>query len=399
MDARISNLKAREQASICRTYGRYPLEIASAKDCRLFDFEGKAYVDLLAGVAVVNCGHSREDLAQVAYEQMLRLVHTSNLCYTLEQVNLAEALTRLSGLGKAFFCNSGAEANEAAVKLARRYMRTVKSRDAYEIITLEGSFHGRTLGMITATGQAKVKEYYAPLPEGFTTVAWDDLAAMEAAISERTAAVLVEVVQGEGGVRPATREYLQGVQALCRKHDVLFMVDEIQTGLGRTGRFFAFQHHDLSPDIVTMAKGMANGLPLGAMLASDEVAAGFAPGSHATTFGGGPVVTAVALKVLEILERERLVERSAKLGERFKARFLEIRDKYPNKVVQVRGLGLMLGIELASSAGPIWTKLLEAGFLCNVTQDRVLRLLPPLTISEADLEAFAKALEEILADA
>lgn len=396
MDARFSTLKAREQAAICRTYGRYPLEIASAKDCRLYDFEGKAYVDLLAGVAVVNCGHAREDLAQAAYEQMLRLVHTSNLCYTQEQVRLAETLTRLSGLGKAFFCNSGAEANEAAVKLARRYMRTVKQRDAYEIITLEGSFHGRTLGMIAATGQDKVKEHFQPLPEGFVTVPWEDLAAMEAAISPRTAGVMVEVVQGEGGVRPATREYLHGVQELCRKHDILFIIDEIQTGLGRTGRLFGFQHHDLQPDLVTMAKGLANGLPMGALLAADPVAAGFAPGSHATTFGGGPVLSVVALKVLEILEKERLVERSAKLGERFKARFLDIRDRHPDKIAQVRGLGLMLGIELTAPAGPIWTRLLEAGFLCNVTQDKVLRLLPPLTIAEADLEAFAKALEEAL---
>lgn len=398
MEHRMINLKAREQAAICHTYGRYPLEVASAKGSRLVDFEGKEYIDLLAGLAVVNCGHSREDLAQVAYEQMLQLVHTSNLFYTLEQVQLAEALQQASGLDKAFFCNSGAESNEAAVKLARRAMRTVQGRDAYEIITMEGSFHGRTMAMIAATGQAKVKEHFQPLPEGFVTVPWDDLAVVEAAISERTAAVMVEVVQGEGGVRPATSEYLQGIQALCRKYDVYLIIDEIQTGLGRTGRMFAFQHHGIEPDIVTLAKGLANGLPLGAMLAREAVAAGFAPGSHATTFGGGPVLCAVARKVLDILKEERLVERSAVVGERLKQQCLALQAKYPDAIIEVRGQGLMLGIVFTKPAMPLWKALLEAGFVCNVTQDVVLRLLPPLTIAEAELDQFVTTLDGILQD-
>ncbi len=392
-------LKAREQAAIMSTYGRYPMAVASAAGCRLRDLDGREYVDLLAGIAVCNLGHCHPALAEVMAAKARELVHVSNLFYQREQVELAEKLLATCHCGKVFFCNSGAEANEGAIKLARRYMRTVKKRDAYEIVTLTSSFHGRTLATLTATGQDKIKFGFDPLPEGFVTVASGDIEALRAAVSERTAAVLLEIVQGEGGVKPFPREYLEAVAALCRERDILFMVDEVQTGLCRTGKFWAFQNFGLTPDVFTCAKGLANGLPMGAVLATDAVAAGFAPGAHATTFGGGALVAATAAKVVDIMVSEKMAERAARMGDFALALFDELKDRFPGKIVEVRGLGLMLGIELAAPGAEVWKRLLERGFVCNLTQERVLRLLPPLVIDQDDLRAFAAALGEILAAA
>ncbi len=389
-------LREREAKVICKTYGRYPLALDKAQGARLFDLDGKEYVDLLAGLAVVNLGHARADLALVAAEQAQRLVHVSNLFYTEPQVRLAEKLVASCCADKVFFCNSGAEANEAAIKLARRYMRKVRGRDAFKIISLESSFHGRTLGTLGATGQPKFRDGFEPLPAGYVNVPAGDMDAMAKAIDDQCAAVLVEIVQGEGGVNPMTPDYAKGLEKLCRERDALLIVDEIQTGLGRTGKMWAFQHFDMQPDIFTTAKGLANGLPMGAMLATDEVARGFEPGTHATTFGGGPVLAAVACKVLDILEDEQLVRRSAELGARTLARFQGLAAELPEKIVQARGLGLMLAVELAFPAQEVWKQLLELGFVCNVTQERTLRLLPPLVIEEADLIRFAEALRRLL---
>jgi acetylornithine/N-succinyldiaminopimelate aminotransferase len=390
-------LKAREQAAIMSTYGRYPLAVASAAGCRLRDLDGREYVDLLAGISVCNLGHCHPALVEVMATKAKELVHVSNLFYQREQVELAEKLLATCHCGKVFFCNSGAEANEGAIKLARRYMRTVKKRDAYEIIPLSGSFHGRTLATLTATGQDKIKFGFDPLPEGFTTVAAGDIEALGAAVSERTAAVLLEVIQGEGGVKPFPREYLEAVAGLCRERDILFMVDEVQTGMCRTGKFWAFQNFGLTPDVFTCSKALANGLPMGAVLATDAVAAGFAPGAHATTFGGGALVAATAAKVVDIMVEEKMAERAARLGDFAQALFGELKDRFPDKIVQVRGLGLMIGIVLAAPGAEVWKSLLERGFVCNLTQERVLRLLPALTVDQDDLKAFAVALSEILA--
>ncbi len=406
MSDSFTRLKEREEQVICRTYGRYPLAVAEARGCRLRDLDGREYVDLLAGIAVANVGHSRPDLAQVMAREAQKLVHVSNLFYQEEQVVLAEKLLatcamgqqgQLGAGGKVFFCNSGAEANEAAIKLARRYMQRHRQREACEIVTLSGSFHGRTLATLTATGQDKIKDGFAPLPEGFVIVPWGDLRALAEAIGERTAAVLVEVVQGEGGVRPMTEAYAKGIEALCRERDVLFMVDEIQSGMGRTGAMWAFQRYGLTPDVFTAAKALANGLPMGAMIATDEAAKGFVPGSHATTFGGGGVLAAVASAVLDILVAEGLVERARDLGAWALDLFEALRADFPDKVAEVRGMGLMLGIELAFPAQGVWKTLLDAGFVLNCTQERVLRLLPPLTIAKKDIEDFAAALRTALA--
>ena len=396
MSQAFAAVKAGEESLLCRSYSRYPLAIVRGKGSRLWDVDGKEYVDLLAGIAVTALGHCNDEICAALEAQAHKLWHVSNLFYQEEQLELATLLLSTSHHGKAFFCNSGAEANEAYIKLARRYMRSVKKRDAYEIITLGGCFHGRTLGALAATGRESLSQGFTPLPEGFKQVAAGDLAALEAAITPATAAVLVEVVQGEGGIVPLPADYLHGVEALCRKHDILLMCDEVQAGLCRTGKFWAFQNYGLTPDIISMAKSLANGLPMGAMLATDEVAQGFEAGSHATTFGGGALVSAVAAKTVEIMLRDHLSERAGALGEHMKEQLAALQQRVPGKIREVRGLGLMLGIELTVSGKDVWEELLRRGYICNLSHGVTLRLLPPLNIEQADLDSFVATLEDIL---
>ena len=396
MSQAFAAVKAGEESLLCRSYSRYPLAIVRGKGSRLWDVDGKEYVDLLAGIAVTALGHCNDEICAALEAQAHKLWHVSNLFYQEEQLELARLLLSTSHHSKAFFCNSGAEANEACIKLARRYMRSVKKRDAYEIITLGGCFHGRTLGALAATGRESLSQGFTPLPEGFKQVAAGDLAALEAAITPATAAVLVEVVQGEGGIVPLPADYLHGVEALCRKHDILLMCDEVQAGLCRTGKFWAFQNYGLTPDIISMAKSLANGLPMGAMLATDEVAQGFEAGSHATTFGGGALVSAVAAKTVEIMLRDHLSERAGALGEHMKEQLAALQQRVPGKIREVRGLGLMLGIELTVSGKDVWEELLRRGYICNLSHGVTLRLLPPLNIEQADLDSFVATLEDIL---
>lgn len=396
MSQAFNDVKTGEENLLCRSYSRYPLAVARGKGSRLWDMDGKEYMDLLAGIAVVALGHCNEEICATLERQSHKLWHVSNLFYQQEQLDLARLLLSTSHHGKAFFCNSGAEANEACIKLARRYMRTIKQRDAYEIITLEGCFHGRTLGALAATGREVLSKGFTPLPEGFKQVPAGDLEAMRAAITPATAAVLLEVVQGEGGVVPLPGDYLRGVEALCREKDILFICDEVQAGLCRTGKFWAFQNHGLTPDAISMAKSLANGLPMGAMLATDEAARGFEAGSHATTFGGGALVSAVAAKVVEIMLRDHLAERAASLGAHLHEIFQAMRKRLPGKIREVRGLGLMLGIELTGSGQDVWEELLRRGYICNLSHGTTLRLLPPLNIDQADLDSFAQTLEDIL---
>ena len=386
----------RDREMIMQTYARYPLLVDKARDTRLVDGEGREYTDLLAGISVCNLGHSHPELVGVIREQAERLIHVSNLFYQREQPELAERLTETCGLDRVFFCNSGAEANESAIKLARRYMRQVESRSAYQVVTLEGSFHGRTLATLTATGQPKVREGFDPLPEGFIQVPPEDLDALQEAVSDQTAAVLLEVIQGEGGVRPLSREYLEGVQDLCRSRGILFMMDEVQTGLGRTGAMWAHQHFQLDPDVMTVAKGLGNGLPVGAMLAKESVARGFEAGSHAATFGGNPLVCSVGSKVLEILQQQDFCRQNARKQELAFQLFTHLQSRMPDRIREVRGMGLMLGIELTHSGKEVWQELLRLGYVCNLVQNTTLRLLPPFTITEDDLRGFASALESAL---
>ncbi|MBD5641611.1 MAG: aspartate aminotransferase family protein [Desulfovibrio sp.] len=387
-----------EEQLLCRSYSRYPIAVASGQGSRLWDVDGKEYTDLLAGIAVTSLGHCNPELNETLARQAGILWQVSNLFYQEPQLELARALLSTTHHAKAFFCNSGAEANEACIKLARRYMRKVKKRDAFEIITLEGCFHGRTLGTLAATGRASLSDGFTPLPEGFRLVPPEDLDAMAAAITPDTAAVLVECVQGEAGVKPLNHDYLRGVEKLCRINDILFMCDEVQCGLCRTGKFWGFQQAGLAPDAISVAKGLANGLPMGAMLATDEMARGFEAGSHATTFGGGALVSAVATRVIEIMKRDNLAGRAAELGAETMARLDEIRLQFPDKIREIRGQGLMIGIELAFEARNLWLKLIQAGFVCSLTHGYTLRLLPALNIDREDLHKFCDALKLMLAE-
>ncbi len=388
--------KQKEEAVLCRTYGRYPISVAKAHGSTMIDADGKEYIDLLSGIAVTSLGHCNEELAAVISTQALKLIHVSNLFYQEEQLELAEALLKTCSMDKVFFCNSGAESNEAAIKIARRYQQKVKNKNAFEIITLAQAFHGRTLATIAATGQDKFLDGFAPKTEGFVQVPWNDLEAVKKAINPNTAAILVEVLQGEGGIHMLSPEYCKGLQELCKEKGILFMVDEVQSGLCRTGKFWAHQHYDLKPDVITSAKALANGLPLGAMLCTAEVSKGFEPGSHATTFGGGALVTKVGAKIIEIMHRDKLAERAVELEKFVKQAVLALNSPH---VKEVRGFGLMLGIELSCSpeqAKLVWDQLLEKGFVLNLTQGTVLRLLPALNIPKEYLESFVKTLAEIL---
>ncbi|SNS25345.1 acetylornithine aminotransferase apoenzyme [Humidesulfovibrio mexicanus] len=397
MTSKHDALVAREKKVLFQTYGRYPLAIAAAKGARMTDLDGKQYVDLLAGIAVANLGHSHPELLEAMASQAEKLLHVSNLFYQSPQVELAELLLSTCACDRAFFCNSGAEANEAAIKLARRYMRTVRYKDAGEIITLSGSFHGRTLATLTATGQAgRIKEGYEPLPAGFSCVPFGDIDALRAAVTQKTAAVLMEMIQGEGGVLPLPESYVREAADICREAGCLFMVDEVQTGMCRTGRFWAHQHYGVEPDVFTTSKALANGLPMGAMLAKEHVAKGFVPGSHATTFGGGGVVSAVAAKVVEIMKRDDIAGRARDLGKLALDAFRAVQAKHPDRIAGVRGLGLMIGIVLSGPGETIHADLRQRGFVCNLAHGTVLRLLPPLTIAAEDLLAFAQALDDIL---
>ncbi|XPV77799.1 MAG: aspartate aminotransferase family protein [Desulfovibrio sp.] len=392
-------LKAREEGLICHTYGRYPLTIKSGKGSKLYDFDGKEYIDLLAGIAVTNLGHCNEELHQTMVEQGTKLIHVSNLFYQEEQLELAEKLLSTCGADRVFFANSGAESNEAAIKLARRYQRTVLKKEAYEIITLTNSFHGRTMATLTATGQdGLITEGFAPYPEGFTHVPAEDIKALKAAANDKTAAIMVEVIQGEGGIRPLSQEYVTAVANFCKENDILLIVDEIQSGMCRSGKFWAHQHYGIVPDIFTSSKALANGLPMGAMLATEKVAAGFVPGSHATTFGGGALTSKVAAKVIEIMLRDDIAGRAEIVGRFALSEIESLKARHPQYIIEGRGKGLMLGIELASNGQDVFEALVKRGFILNLSHGCVLRLVPALTIAKEDIQSFMKALDEVLTE-
>jgi len=377
------------------TYARWPVRAVRGEKHWLWDESGRRYLDFTSGIGVTNLGHVPEAVKQAVAAQLEALWHCSNFFHIPLQERLAEKLCTLSGLDRAFFCNSGAEANEAAIKLARRYFQVVKGEKRYEVVTFHRSFHGRTLATLTATGQEKVKTGFAPLPEGFRSVPYGDLAALEAAVTDNTAAVMLELVLGEGGVVPAEPAFVRGVAELCRRRDLLFIVDEVQTGLGRTGTLFAFQQYGVVPDVVTLAKGLGSGLPVGAMLAKAFLSDAFGPGSHGTTFGGNPVAMAAALATLEELERGGWLERVRAMGALLKERLAELATRMP-AVVEVRGLGLMLGVQVTVPVADVLAALRRRGVLMLPAGTDVIRLLPPFTIGPAEVEVAVRALAEAL---
>jgi acetylornithine/N-succinyldiaminopimelate aminotransferase len=380
---------------LMQTYTRQPISIVRGRGSRVFDLEGREYVDFVAGVAVNVLGHGHPDLIAAIQKQSQHLLHASNLYYTEPQVKLAQALVEHSFAKKVFFCNSGAEANEAAIKLARRYAHGKYGAARFEIITMLQSFHGRTMATLTATGQEKVQKGFEPLLPGFTYVPFNDLNAVEQAITPATAAIMLELVQGEGGVQVADQAYVKSLRALCRDRDILLILDEVQTGMGRTGTLFAYEHYGIQPDIMTLAKGLGGGLPIGACLATEEVAAAFTPGTHASTFGGNPLACSAALAVMRVLLEGRVLTHGRAVGQYLAKSLLELKDRLPN-VKDARGLGLLQGLELTIDGKPVVTDCLHRGLLINCTMDRVLRFVPPLIITQREIDRLIDVLADVL---
>ncbi len=380
---------------LMNTYSRVPLSIVRGRGCKVYDSEGREYLDCVAGIAVNVLGHGHPDLMAAIGQQARHLIHTSNLYYSEPQVLLAEMLVQHSFAQKVFFCNSGAEANEAAIKLARRYSTQKFGADRYEIVTMRNSFHGRTMATLTATGQAKIQHGYAPLLPGFKYATFNDVPSLEAQINEKTAAVLLEPIQGEGGVVVANQAYLQHLRKLCTDRHILLIFDEVQTGIGRTGTLFAYEQFGIQPDMMTLAKGLGGGVPIGACLATDEVASAFEPGSHASTFGGNPLACAAALAVLRVLLEGGELEKSRSVGSHLAKGLQELQGRIP-LIQEVRGLGLLLGVELSIDGKAIVQDCLARRIIINCTMDRVLRLVPPLIITQAEIDQVLKVLSEVL---
>ncbi len=380
---------------IAATYARFPIVLTRGKGCTLWDEAGRRYTDFVAGIAVCNLGHSHPEIARALCAQAESLLHVSNLYYTVPQTELAQWLVARSFADRVFFCNSGAEANEAAIKLARKYVHDRGERNRFKIISMEKSFHGRTMATLSATGQEKIRKGFDPVLSGFRFVPFNDIKALESSIDEETCAVLLEPIQGEGGVRCPDSDYLKAVRRLCDATGTLLIFDEIQTGIGRTGKLFAYEHFGVEPDIMTLAKALANGLPIGAMLARESIAEAFGPGSHASTFGGTPIVTAAALSVLKTIEAGDILERCRKVGAYFKSQLMRLKERH-GSIVDVRGMGLLLGMKINVSGTPIVQQCMEKGFLINCIQDQILRFIPPLVVETAEIDALIDCLDEIL---
>lgn len=373
-------------SALMHTYGRLPVAFVEGKGAWLTDTQGKRYLDAVAGIAVCGLGHTHPAVTQALTEQATRLVHTSNLYEIPNQETAAAKLCKLAGMDKVFFCNSGAEANEGAIKLARLHGHQ-KGIEVPHIVVMDNAFHGRTLATLTATGNRKVQAGFEPLVTGFVRSTFNDLTAVTQLVERRpdVAAILLEPIQGEGGLTPASDEFMNGLRELCDKHDILLMLDEVQTGNCRTGTFYAYQRYDWKPDVLTTAKGLGNGFPIGAVMAQGKAAHLFQPGNHGTTYGGTPLGSAVVAAVLDTLEHEKLDQRAARLGAYLTDSFTkELADT--QGVIAVRGRGLMLGIVLDRPCGELVNLALEQGLLINVTAEKIVRLLPPLIMSDAEAE-------------
>jgi len=380
---------------LMNTYTRQPISIVRGRGARVYDLEGREYLDFVAGIAVNVLGHGHPDLIVAIQRQAQHLIHASNLYYTEPQVSLAQALVDHSFAQKVFFCNSGAEANEAAIKLARRYAHEKYGAGRHEILTMRNSFHGRTMATLTATGQEKVQKGFEPLLPGFAHVPFNDFSAIEQAVSEKTAAVMLEPIQAEGGVYVAEQAYLNGLRELCRRRDILLIFDEVQTGMGRTGTLFAYEQMGVEPDIMTLAKGLGGGVPIGACLAREYVAQAFVPGTHASTFGGNPLACAAGLAVLRVLLEGKILDQSRRMGE-YLRKGLDTCKERLRSIKEVRGLGLLQGVELNVDAKAVVADCLTRGVLINSPGERVLRFVPPLIISQAEIDRLLDVLSQIL---
>ena len=394
-----SEIITRDQESYLPVFSRYPIVLDHGDGSYVWDVNGRKYLDALGGIAVNVLGHNYAPLVNAIGDQAKRLIHVSNLYYTEPQ---ADAATKLSGLtagGKVFFGNSGAEVNEGAIKAARKYAHTIRPNKS-QIITALGSFHGRTLATLTATGQEKFHRGFEPLPQGFDYVPFNDIAALETQMNENTAAVMLEPIQGEGGVRTPADGYLQQVRELCDKYDALLIFDEIQTGMGRTGSFYAYEMYGVTPDIVTLAKGLAGGVPTGAFIVTEKIAAAFHAGDHGSTFGGNPLACAAANVVLDTIANDDFLAGVRDVGAHFKQALTNLQKKYPAHIVEVRGTGLILGMEMKESedAAAIVRRMLEQGVIINCTAGNVLRFIPPLIFSKNEVDELIAVLDHCVLD-
>ncbi len=386
----MEDLIALGEKYVMNTYKRLPKVFVKGSGAYIWDSEGNKYLDFVSGIAVNSLGHCPPAVTEAIKEQAEKLIHCSNLYWIEPQIKLAQKLVEESCCDKAFFCNSGTEANEAAIKLARKW-----GQGRYEIITMEKSFHGRTLGSLTATGQEKYQKAFRPLPAGFKYVPFNDLEALEKALTPQTCAVMLECIQGEGGVNVPEPGYLQGVEKICRENNLLLIVDEVQTGLGRTGKPFAYQNFGISPDIITLAKALGGGVPIGAMLAKEEVAQAFEPGDHAATFGGNPLATQAALAAVSVLFDEEFLKEVTVKGEYLKGKLTELQKDFP-QITKVKGIGLMVGCELSMDAASIVEYCLQQQVLINAVGGKILRFVPPLIVTEEEIDHVIEVLRQAL---
>jgi acetylornithine/N-succinyldiaminopimelate aminotransferase len=386
---------AKDKSDYLPVFARYNIVLDHGDGPYVYDTKGKKYIDFLAGIAVNVVGHNYKPLVEAVSQQAGKMIHCSNLYYTEVQVEAAEKLKKLSGMDKVFFGNSGAEANEGAIKLARKYATNIDP-EKIQIISALHSFHGRTLATLTATGQDHYHHGFGPLPAGFDYVPYNDIQALEAKMSDKTCAVMLEAIQGEGGVHVPDPDYLPKVRALCDKYNAVLIFDEVQCGMGRTGTFFGCQQFGVKPDIVTLAKGLAGGVPIGAFMATDKVASAFHAGDHGSTFGGNPLACAAACVVLDALIDGNLMENAKEIGAYLQSKFEEYKAKYPNLIKEVRGRGLILGMELTRPGREIANECLDYGAIINCTAGNVLRFVPPLNITKAHVDELISVLDKVL---
>jgi len=388
---KLEEVFASYKENIMPTYTKAPLVFVKGKGSRLWDIHNKAYLDFFPGWGADNLGHCHPKVMQAVRDQLAKLIFIPNNYYHIPQAKLAREIIYWSYPAKVFFCNSGAEANEAAIKLARKF-----GQGRYEIITFENSFHGRTLATLAATGQPKYQQGFAPLPQGFKNVKFNDLEAVKEAITEKTVGVMLEFVQGEGGINVADKDFVLALKKTCAEKNLLFIADEVQTGIGRTAKLFCYQHYGITPDIMTLAKSLGGGLPIGAMVVKKEIADLLGPGMHASTFGGAPLVCRAALAVLKAVQEEKLLAHAQAMAEYLFSRLNELKGKSP-EIKEIRGLGLMVGVELNREGKAVVDKCIERGLLINCTHGNVLRLMPALNITQKEIDKAISILKDVLA--
>jgi acetylornithine/N-succinyldiaminopimelate aminotransferase len=382
---------------LMNTYRRFPILLRKGRGMVVESSEGKEYLDFVGGIAVNVLGHCHPKVVMAIQKQAQRLMHVSNFFVIEQQTKLGKLLVENSFADKAFFCNSGTEAVEGAIKLARKYAKENIGPERFEIITAQQSFHGRSLGALSATGQEKFHKGFEPMVPGFRRVLYDDVDAIKDAITPNTCAVMLEPVQGEAGVRVPSPDYLKQVRALCDEHRLLLILDEIQTGIGRTGKLFAYEHSGITPDIMTLAKGLGNGMPIGAILATERVARAFGPGDHGTTFGGNPLACAAGLATVEtVLEDGLLLDQCRRMGAHLMKKLEYLKKEFSSIIVDVRGMGLLAAMELTRECAPVVTACMERGLLINCTAGNVLRFMPPLIVEKEDIDRMAEILDEVL---